>query len=154
MKRRTFLKAGLATAEIAVAAQAGLLWPMKVLASGWPSDAFFATRFDEAVAAFFGDDPLVESDRVTLEAPDFAENGATVPISVRTDLEGPFVLTLLSVENPTPAVGRFEVSAQLDGFLATRIKMAKTGAVLAVVTSGGQHYSARKVIQVTTGGCA
>ena len=51
MNRRIFLKSGLAAAEMAVAVQAGLLWPTQVLAAAWPSDAFFATSFDEAFAA-------------------------------------------------------------------------------------------------------
>ena len=153
MKRRVFLKSGLATAQIAIAAKAGLLWPMEVLASAWPSDAFFATTCDEAVAAAFGGEAVEESDHVQLEAKEIAENGATVPVAVRTDLEGPFTVTLFSVNNPTPAVGRFEMSPQLDGYLSTRIKMAKTGDLVAVVTAGGRHYSARRRIQVTAGGC-
>ena len=64
MKRRIFLKSGLATAEVIVAAQAGLLWPLEVLATDWPADAFFATTFDEAFAALFGSDEVVESDLV------------------------------------------------------------------------------------------
>ena len=154
MNRRIFLKSGLAAAELAIAVQAGLLWPTQVLATAWPSDAFFATSFDEAFAALFGDEPVMESDQVRIKAPDLAENGATVPVGVETDLAGPLVLTLMSVDNPTPAVGRFEVSAQLDGYLATRIKMAKTSDVVAVVSRDGRHYSTRKQIQVTTGGCA
>ena len=153
MKRRIFLKSGLAAAEVAVAVQAGLLWPMEVLASAWPSDVFFSTTFDEAVAAMFGGEPVEESDKVHLEAREIAENGATVPVAVRTDFEGPFTVTLFSVKNPNPAVGRFEVSPQLDGYIATRIKMAGTGEVVAVVTVGGRHYSARRRIQVTAGGC-
>ena len=154
MNRRIFLQSGLAAAEIGIAAHAGLLWPMRVLASGWPSDAFFSESFDEAMAALFGNEPIQESDQVQMKAPDLAENGATVPVSVRTDFQGPFVLTLLSVDNPTPTVGRFDVSAQLESEIATRIKMAKTSEVVAVVTTGGNHYSTRKRIQVTTGGCS
>ena len=153
MKRRIFLKSGLAAAEVAIAAQAGLLWPTGVLASDWPSDAFFAASFDEAVAALFGSEPVEESDKVHLEAKEIAENGATVPVAVRTELEGPLTITLFSVKNPNPAVGRFEVSPQLEGYVATRIKMAGTGEVVAVVTVGGRHYSARRRIQVTAGGC-
>jgi len=153
MKRRIFLKSGLATAEVAIAVQAGLLWPMEVLATAWPSDAFFSTTLDEAMAAMFESAAVADSSRVKLEAKPIAENGATVPVAVRTDVAGPFTITLFSAKNPTPAVGRFEVAPELDGYLATRIKMAETGDVIAVVTADGRHYSARKRIQVTAGGC-
>ncbi|MCB1874458.1 MAG: thiosulfate oxidation carrier protein SoxY, partial [Chromatiales bacterium] len=36
---------------------------------------------------------------------------------------------------------------------STRIKMGKTGDVVAVVKSGGKLYSARKSVKVTIGGC-
>ncbi len=154
MRRRVFLKAGLAAGQIAIAAKAGLLWPVAVLATDWPANAFFATSFEDAVAALFAGEPVEESKRVQLEAQAIAENGATVPVKVRTDLAGPLTVTLFSVNNPTPAVGRFELAPQLDGHLATRIKMAKSGDVVAVVTADGRHYSARRRIQVTAGGCA
>ncbi len=153
MKRRGFLKAGLTAGQIAVAAKAGLLWPGAVLARDWPANAFFATSFEDAVAALFAGEPVAESERVQLVAKAIAEDGATVPIAVRTDLPGPLTVTLFSVNNPTPALGRFEVSPQLGGQLATRIKMAKSGDVVAVVTADGRHYSARRGIQVAAGGC-
>ena len=72
-----------------------------------------------------------------------------MPIEVRTDLAGPLTVTLFSVNNPTPTVGQFEISPQLGGYLATRIKMAKAGDVVVVVTADGKHYSDRRRIQVT-----
>ena len=153
MKRRMFLQAGIAAGQIAIAAKAGLFWPVAVIAADWPADTFFATSFEDAVAALFADEPVEESEHVQLEAKDIAEDGASVPILVRTDLTGPLTMTLFSVNNPTPAVGRFELSPQLGGYLATRVKMAKTGDVVAVVTADGRHYSARRHILVTAGGC-
>lgn len=153
MKRRMFLQAGLAAGQIAIAAKAGLLWPVAVMADDWPADTFFATSFADAVSVLFGGEPVEESEHVQLEAKDIAEDGASVPIEVRTDLAGPLTVTLFSVNNPTPTVGRFELSPQLGGYLATRIKMAKAGDVVAVVTADGRHYSARRRIQVTAGGC-
>ena len=111
MKRRVFLKAGLTAGQIAIAAKAGLLWPAAVLATDWPANAFLATSFEDAVATLFAGEPVEESERVQLEAQGIAENGATVPIAVRTDLAGPLTVTLFSVNNPTPAVGRFEALA-------------------------------------------
>jgi sulfur-oxidizing protein SoxY len=154
MKRRVFLKLGLTAGEIALAVKAGCLWPVAVLASDWPADGFFASEFDAALELMLGGEPVEESGHVRLEAFDLAEDGAMVPIGVDTDLTGVRVVSLFSVNNPTPAVGRFELSPRLTGRLDTRIKMAKSGEVVAVVSSGGRHYGARRQIKVTAGGCA
>ena len=154
MKRRLFLQTGLGAAQIGLAASAGLLLPVAALATGWPADAFYAVSFEGALARLFAGEPVQESEHVHLDAEAIAENGSTVPVTVRTDLPGALTVTLFSVSNPTPAVGRFELSARLDGHLTTRIKMAKSGDVVAVVTANGKHYSARRRIQVTAGGCA
>jgi sulfur-oxidizing protein SoxY len=147
------LQAGLTAGQVAIAAKTGLLWPVTLLAADWPADAFFATTFDDALAALFAGERLEESDQVRIVAKDIAENGAVVPISVRTSLGGPLTFTLLSVSNPTPAVARFEFSPWLEGHLDTRVKMAESGDVVAVVTADGKHYSARRRIKVTAGGC-
>jgi sulfur-oxidizing protein SoxY len=153
MNRRSLLQAGLAAGPVALAAQAGLLWPVTLLASDWPADAFQATSYEEAVAALFGGEPVEEGGHVQLEAKAIAEDGSTVPIRVTTDLAGPLTLTLFSVANPTPAVGQFELSAALDRRLDTRVKLAQSGDVVAVVSAGGRHYGARRRIQVAAGGC-
>jgi sulfur-oxidizing protein SoxY len=153
MNRRFFLQAGMSAGPIAIAAKAGLLWPVSVLADDWPADAFFATSLDDALAALLGSESVEESEQVQLEAKAIAEDGSSVPVVVRTDLPGPFTITLFSVENPTPAVGRFELTARLDSQLSTRVKMAKSGDLLAVVTKGGKHYSSRRHVQVAAGGC-
>ncbi len=153
MNRRFFLQAAMSTGPIAIAARAGLLWPVSVLADDWPADAFYATSFDDALSALLAGDSVEESKRVQLEAKAIAEDGSSVPVVVRTDLPGPFTITLFSVENPTPAVCRFDLTARLDSQLSTRVKMAKSGDLVAVVTSGGKHYSTRRHVQVAAGGC-
>lgn len=153
MNRRTLLQAGLTASQVALAAKAGLLWPVSLLASDWPADAFQATSYEEAAGALFRSEPVEEGGHVQLEAKAIAEDGSTVPIRVITDLTGPLTVTLFSVANPTPAVGRFELSAALDGRLDTRVKMAQSGDVVAVVSAEGRHYGARRRIQVAAGGC-
>jgi sulfur-oxidizing protein SoxY len=153
MRRRFLLRAGLATGSLAVAAKAGLLWPVTVLASDWPADGFFAMSVEDAMAILFEGAPVEQSDHVELQTKAIAENGASVPIAIRTDLPGPLLVTLFSASNPTPAVGRFELAPQLGGQLDTRVKMADSGDLIAVVTADGRHFSARRTIQVAAGGC-
>lgn len=153
MKRRTFLQAGITAGEVALAMQAGLMWPLRVLADEWPTRAFHATDYGGAVAALFGDEPREDGRHLEIDADDIAEDGASVPVKVHTDLEGVRTVTLLSVKNPNPAVARFEMAPELDGYLATRIKMAGTSDVVAVVTADGRHHQVSRRIKVTVGGC-
>ena len=153
MNRRLLLQAGLTTGLVSLAAQAGLLTPTAVLAADWPADAFLAESYDEALAALLSGAPVNENEGVRIEASDIAEDGASVPVAVHANLSGPLTVVLLSVNNPTPAVGLFELSPRLNGYLSTRIKMAKSGDVVAVVSADGRHFSARHQMQVTSGGC-
>lgn len=153
MQRRLFLKAGLVSGELLVAASAGLLLPTRIVFANWPGDAFQQTEYDAAIASLFGSEPIQDSAEVTITAKAQADNGASVPIQVDTQLPAPLTITLFSPGNPTPALSRFHLTPELRGHLKTRVKMAKSGDVVAVVSSGGRHYRASKPIMVSAGGC-
>jgi sulfur-oxidizing protein SoxY len=100
-----------------------------------------------------GSEVTEPSDAINIKAPDIAENGAVVPITISTDMEGIESIALIAEKNPVPLVASFDLGTGAQGFVATRIKMGKTGDVVAVVKSGGKLYSARKGVKVTIGGC-
>ena len=142
--RRLILKA-------AVAGAALLALPRTLLA--WPKAAFESKSVDGALKGLFGADAMTPSDAVVLTAPDIAENGAVVPITVSTTLEGAESIGLVVTENPSPLVASFELMADSVPEVSTRIKMGKTSDVVAVVKAKGQLYSATKNVKVTIGGC-
>jgi sulfur-oxidizing protein SoxY len=150
-RRRIFLKGSLAAGAVTVAAGAGLLSPSAVLAA-WPKPAFEAKEVPNALEALLGSESTSPSGDITIKAPDIAENGAVVPVTVETGMAAERIAVVAS-ENPTPLVAAFDLSDQALGFVSTRIKMGKTGDVIAVVKSGGKLYSARKGVKVTIGGC-
>lgn len=152
MRRRCILRSGLMTGELALLAQCGLLWPTRLLAT-WPADAFHEADFERALSALVGGEAERDQAHARLEAKSIAENGASVPLAVHTDLQGPVSVSLFSVGNPFPALGRFELAPELGGYLATRVKMAGSGDLVAVVSTGDRHFSDRRRIQVTAGGC-
>ena len=152
MKRRIFLKGSLATSVIGMAVSAGLITPRMVLAA-WPKAAFDAKTVDEAISGLFGSSTLTGSDKIKIKAPDIAENGAVVPISVETDIDGVESISLLAEKNATPLTSSFVLGKGAEPFVATRIKMGKTGSVIAVVKAGGKLYSTGKEVKVTIGGC-
>ena len=152
MKRRIFLKGSLASGAIGLAISAGLLTPRLVLAA-WPKAAFDATNVDGAVNSLFGSTALTGSDKIRIKAPDIAENGAVVPISIETDIEGVESISIIAEKNASPLTSSFVLGKGTEAFIATRIKMAKTGSVIAVVKAGGKLYSTGKEVKVTIGGC-
>jgi sulfur-oxidizing protein SoxY len=115
--------------------------------------AFAAKTFAEAIGAL-GSVP-VPSSLVTLDAPAIAENGAAVPIMVRTALPGVCEILLLVDGNPQPVAARFAIPSDTEPFVATRIRMAGEGTVYAVIrTDDGRLHAAACAIQVTVGGCS
>ena len=152
MKRRVFLKGTLASGTVAVALGAGLLTSGQVLAS-WPESAFGPRSFSDALKNLHKSDQLSASDKIEIEAPDIAENGMVVPITVKTSLGNVESIQILVEKGNSPLSSSFEMTPAVAGFVSTRIKMGQTSDVVAVVKSGGKLYSARKEVKVTIGGC-
>jgi len=152
MKRRTFLKGSLATGAAGMAISAGLLTPRMVLAA-WPKPAFEAKTVDDAVKGLFGSSTLSGSDQIKIKAPDIAENGAVVPISVTTDIAGAESISVIVEKNASPLAASFVLGTGTEGYVSTRIKMGKTSSVIAVVKAGDKLHSAGKEVKVTIGGC-
>ena len=150
VKRRTMLK-GTVAASV-VAAGVGLLSPRAVLAA-WPKKAFEAKSVPDALKEIAGSDSTEASDDITIKAPDIAENGAVVPITISTKITGVESISIVAAQNPSPLSASFTLGRKTQGFVSTRIKLGKTGDVIAVVKAGGKLFSARKGVKVTIGGC-
>jgi sulfur-oxidizing protein SoxY len=121
-------------------------------AKQWPGDAFKAKSEAETLKALYGKNAEA-SDKVSLDAPEIAENGAVVPIAVATTLPNVTGVAILVLENPNVLAAAYKIPAGAQASVANRLKMAKTGKVVAVVESGGKLYSASKEVKVTVGGC-
>jgi sulfur-oxidizing protein SoxY len=118
----------------------------------YPEEAFKAKSEADAIKALYGK-TAEPSDKVKMDAPEIAENGAVVPISVTTTLADVTSISFLVSENPVALVASYKIPAGTLPNVANRIKMAKTSNVIVVVEAGGKLYSANKEIKVTVGGC-
>ncbi len=152
MKRRTFLKGSVAAGAVSAAVGVGLLTPNMVLAA-WPTTAFEAKTVDSALDALMGTHALEGSDKISIRAPDIAENGAVVPISVETSIANAESISIIAEKNSAPLTASFTLGPGAEGFISTRIKMGKTSSVIAVVKADGKLYSTGKEVKVTIGGC-
>ncbi len=150
--RRTFLQATMAAGTVAVAVGAGLLSPRTVLAA-WPKDAFLAASVTDAIKALVGNSNTVDSNDVVVEAPDIAENGAVVSVTIKSKAPNTEQVSVLVPENANPLCASYITTAAVDEFITGRIKMRKTSDVIAVVKAGGKLLTAKKPVKVTLGGC-
>jgi len=152
MKRRVFLKGSLAASAMGAAVGAGLLTPQAVLAA-WPKAAFESKKVEDSLNSLMGSGLTGASNDISIKAPDIAENGAVVPVTVSTTIAGVESIAILAEKNPSPLAASFDLGKGAQGFVSTRIKMGKTGDVIGVVKAGGKLYAARKGVKVTIGGC-
>ena len=114
--------------------------------------AWMSTTTNDAIKQLYGTSPS-ESSKVKLKAPDIAENGAVIPVSVATKMDAKTV-SIYQDANPESLVAVFTVPEGGIIDYSIRIKMQKTGNVTAVVeTKDGKLYSSTKQVKVTKGGC-
>jgi sulfur-oxidizing protein SoxY len=90
---------------------------------------------------------------ITLDTPEIAENGNTVPVSVSAP--GAVAIMLLATGNPNPDVGTFTFGPlAASQTAATRIRLASTQDVIAIAKmADGSFVQATKNVKVTIGGC-
>ncbi len=150
LARRTFLKGIIATGG--TMALGTSLLPSTVMAD-WPKMAFEATSVEDAMMALFDSAEVEETDKIIIDTPDIAENGAVVPVEITANLPNVKSITIIGEKNPVPLIGHFDFADNTEGWIKTRIKMGKTSNVIAVVKADGKVYAARREIKVTLGGC-
>ncbi|MEQ1940622.1 thiosulfate oxidation carrier protein SoxY [Mesorhizobium sp. CN5-321] len=118
-----------------------------------------ASATDKRISDFAGGKEPA-SGKITLTAPEIAENGNTVPISVKVDskMDGDDMVDSVMIVadgNPNPEVATFHFTAMSGAAEATtRMRLAKTQNVIAVAKmADGSVYMDKKEVKVTIGGC-
>jgi sulfur-oxidizing protein SoxY len=117
------------------------------------------SKATEAIMAFTGGKTPKEG-RVSIDMPEIAENGNTVPVGVSVDspmTKENYVKSVLLVAagNPSAGVATFHFSP-LSGVAeaSSRMRLARTQDVVAVAQmSDGSFFSAQTTVKVTIGGC-
>ena len=150
-QRREALKSGGALGLFGVLVAAGLITP-EVAQAAWDKAAFDAKTMDDALKALGAGKPADSKD-VQINAPDIAENGAVVPVAVKSTLPGTEFIAILIEKNPSMLAASFTLPAGTMADVSTRVKMGQTSNVFALVKAGGSFYMVSKEIKVTLGGC-
>ena len=148
--RREFLRssAGLIAALMA----AGFLRPGTVRAEEWNKAAFASKSLEDLVKKLGGSGPAASED-ISIVAPEIAENGAVVPIGIVSSLPGTEAIAIAIEKNPNMLAASFDIPSGTLPEVQTRVKMAQTSNVFALVKANGKFYYAAKEIKVTLGGC-
>ena len=107
---------------------------------------------EDAIAEFTGG-AATKSEGITLNTPEIAENGNTVPIEVSAP--GATSIIVFAAGNPNPGVATFNFGPLAASQSAsTRIRLAGTQDVVAVAKmADGSFAMARNEVKVTIGGC-
>ena len=147
LKRRDMLRL---TGLIGLMAATGLI--SQVEAAEWNKAAFDGKSLDEVLKSL-GGSSVDKSSAVVLTVPDIAENGAVVPVAVSTSLPKIQQIAILVDKNPSALAAQFFMTLDTEPFVASRVKMAQTSNIHALVKSDGKWYVATKEVKVTLGGC-
>jgi sulfur-oxidizing protein SoxY len=129
------------TLIVGLGAAAAAMLPLRAMAA-----------LEDDIAAFTGGAATGEGG-ITLNAPEIAENGNTVPIEVSAP--GAVSIALYAAGNPVPAVATFNFGPLAASQTAsTRIRLAQTQDVIAVAKmADGSFVRTSATVKVTIGGC-
>jgi len=150
MNRRDFLRTtAIVGAFLAVSPQ--------LLPQSFATSEHKKMSFEEALRKITHGKPVKPSDKIKLIAPSIAENGAVVPIKVQVDepIEKVKAIHIFAKLNYNPhTMSAYLTPQNGKPYIATRIRLAKTMPVIAVVElTDGTFLYAEKPIKVTIGGC-
>lgn len=118
-----------------------------------------AAEADAQIKTLVGD-KMPTAGNVTVDGPEIAENGNTVPITISVDspmTADNYVKTVMVLAdgNPAPNVATFHFTPHAGkAYAKFRIRLAQTQKVRAIaLMSDGSTFSGEKEIKVTIGGC-
>jgi sulfur-oxidizing protein SoxY len=151
--RRDAIRSGGGVTLLALLAATGWLVPGRAHAQAWNKAAFDAKSVDDAEKAMGGSQVTPSKDVTFVSTPDIAENGAVVPVGIVSAIPKTESIAIMIEKNPTLLAAIFDIPPGTDPTISTRVKMAQTSNVYALVKADGKYYVASKEIKVTIGGC-
>jgi sulfur-oxidizing protein SoxY len=149
--RRDFIKASGAAGLLAAA---GLLGAEPAMAQQPARNkAAFETKSVNDTVKALGGGSVAESKDIAITAPDIAENGAVVPVSVASKIPNTQAVYIMVEKNPNTLAAGFNIPQGTEASVTTRIKMGQTSNVYAVVKADNKYFMSSKEVKVTIGGC-
>jgi len=155
--RRTVLSSRPSRREFAIGAAAAATIAALPLETVLAQDQ--TQPWEQAVRKILGDAKPIDG-KITVEMPEIAENGNTVPFTIAIDspmTETDFVkaIHIVATANPQPGVATFRLTP-LSGkaAVASRMRLQRTQDVITIAElSDGRFLMAKRTVKVTIGGC-
>lgn len=146
--KRTFLQQSVSLLTLS------LLSGLNSVFADWQKELFNHANAGELIDSLTNNAELIVSEAINIKAPEIAENGAVVPITVDTSITNVNKISILVDNNPSPLTSSYDINPRLEAYVSTRVKMAKSSNIIAIVsTTDNQYFTASKSIKVTIGGC-
>lgn len=157
MSRRAFLQTTAGSTALLVVAAAGFSPRLAVAADEPagpldPRKPFQGHTVDEVVKALGGSGAQPSSE-ISLQAPEIAENGAVVPLVIESKLPGTRMIAIVSEKNPHALSALFNIPEGSEAYVMTRVKIAETSKVTAIVQTDKGFFYTDQLVKVTLGGC-
>ena len=150
MDRRKFLGVGLA-AFAAIVAPVTELKAIDFRAT--KPKAWAAEHSPEAIKELYGSGGLKKTDKIKMTAPKLAENGGSIPINIKSDLDLESIAVFQDA-NPRSLTTVFTIPKGAIINYDFRIKMRQTAFVTIVAKArDGVLYTTSQEIDVSIGGC-
>lgn len=146
-KRRQFLKYSALIGLTAIGLDS------EIVQAAWSGAEFAPGKMDTTLNALLKGKSVEFSDKLELIIPEIAENGALVPVTLSTKLEGIRSFALIAEPNPVPLVLHTEFTSEVLPFISARLKLAETGFVHALAETDKFWLATKKLVKVTIGGC-
>lgn len=150
--RRTVLKGATASSILAGLIAAGALRPTQVMAADWNKAAFESHETSGALKGLGAGAPAEHKD-LMIKVPDIAENGAVVPVEIESKLPNTRSIAILVEKNPHVMTAQFSFPEGAEAFVSTRVKVAESSIIHAVVKTDAGAFYTTKLVKVTLGGC-
>ncbi len=149
VSKRNFLRL---SSVLGLAALTGLYKSADAFAAEWKEAEFTAENLKSAMKSIGAENYTMSGD-VVVDSAEIAENGAVVPVRVKSAIPNTEYMAVLVEKNPNPLATAFNIPEGTAANVKTRIKMGETSNVFAVVKADGKWFAASKEIKVTLGGC-
>lgn len=123
------------------------------ICAAWPVKLFASQTFDQVLEQLNLGQALQHSDRLHLQLPENAEDGASVPMQIHTDIANVISIRVLVEKNPTPLILQWQLQTGVLPFLSSRIKMAESCHVWIIAEAEGVCWYNKRWVNVMKGGC-
>lgn len=175
MIKKNSSKKGIDRRSVVIGAGAGLIASKAAVAEEPFSGNPFRDRFQSFRRTFRVEPDRAEAERIVraiiagrplrdglveMTAPDIAENGAAVPVTMRvncsmTDQDYPEILHLIALENPFPEIAKYHFFPENgEAEVVMRCRMRATAPLVAIaVMADGSVGKVEKIVNVTLGAC-